>query len=124
MYKNVKYIRDVCSIQHTYLIENSLMCMMLFPVTIAQIIHMQGIKGCVIMVHLLPSKEIIVQDVSLNKIMMSVCLYAHVNTCMYHDQYMFNKYLIYTVLLYYGYKLSLASIVLDQIKHRLMCTCT
>lgn len=124
MYKNVKYIRDVCSIQHTYLIENSLMCMMLFPVTIAQIIHMQGIKVCVIMVHLLPSKEIIVQDVSLNKIMMSVCLYAHVNTCMYHDQYMFNKYLIYTVLLYYGYKLSLASIVLDQIKHRLMCTCT
>lgn len=124
MYKNVKYIRDVCSIQHTYVIENSLMCMMLFPVTIAQIIHMQGIKVCVIMVHLLPSKEIIVQDVSLNKIMMSVCLYAHVN--MYHDQYMFNKYLIYryTVLLYYGYKLSLASIVLDQIKHRLMCTCT
>lgn len=124
MYKNVKYIGDVCSIQHTYLIENSLMCMMLFPVTIAQIIHMQGIKVCVIMVHLLPSKEIIVQGVSLNKIMMSVCLYAHVN--MYHDQYMFNKYLIYryTVLLYYGYKLSLASIVLDQIKHRLMCTCT
>lgn len=124
MYKNVKYIRDVCSIQHTYLIENSLMCMMLFPVTIAQIIHMQGIKVCVIMVHLLPSKEIIVQGVSLNKIMMSVCLYAHVN--MYHDQYMFNKYLIYryTVLLYYGYKLSLASIVLNQIKHRLMCICT
>lgn len=98
--------------------------MMLFPVTIAQIIHMQGIKVCVIMVHLLPSKEIIVQGVSLNKIMMSVCLYAHVN--MYHDQYMFNKYLIYryTVLLYYGYKLSLASIVLNQIKHRLMCICT
>lgn len=64
LYKNVKYIGDVCSIQHTYLIENSLMCMMLFPVTIAQIIHMQGIKVCVIMVHLLPSKEIIVQDVS------------------------------------------------------------
>lgn len=115
MYKNVKYIGDVCSIQHTYLIENSLMCIMLFPVTIAQIIHMQGIKSCVIMVHLLPSKEIIVQDVSLNKIMMSVCLYAHVNS--YHDRYMFNKYLIYwyTVLLYYGYKLSLASIVLNQI---------
>lgn len=61
LYKNVKYIGDVCSIQHTYLIENSLMCMMLFPVTIAQIIHMQGIKVCVIMIHLLPSKEIIVQ---------------------------------------------------------------
>lgn len=43
---------------------NILMCMMLFPVTIAQIIHMQGIKVCVIMVYLLPSKEIIVQDVS------------------------------------------------------------
>lgn len=62
----------------TYLIENSLMCMMLFPVTIAQTIHMQGIKVCVIMVHLLPSKELIVQDVSLTKIILSVCLYAHV----------------------------------------------
>lgn len=78
LYKNVKYIGDVCSIQHTYLIENSLMCMMLFPVTIAQTIHMQGIKVCIIIVHLLPSKELIVQDVSLTKVMLSVCLYAHV----------------------------------------------
>lgn len=66
------------------------MCRILFPVT--QIIHMQGIKVCVIMVHLLPSVEIIVQDVSSYKIKMSVCLYV------YASQYMFNininKYLI------------------------------
>lgn len=43
--------------------------------------------------------------------MMLVCLYVYVN--MFYDRYMFNKYLIYIVLFYYGYKFSLVFIVLD-----------